>query len=254
MPEEQSSTSLNVYVMFFVHKKQEVRLVFWCRLHTSFGFGNESWTEDILFTGRHFHTAIWKSQKVGGGGSISKSSLTRRHGILTTSTAGCNTRCLQMYGCDFLETLGSPPKQLRLESALMITTGASIHITNILFWPWNLIPLGVVSFQNGKASGARKQSKRGRKPAKIDVKAKLERSRQSARECRARKKLRYQYLEELVASRERAVFQLRGELEQVRFLCHCVQFSMYCEKKNREFMRHFRARSQLRKFLKHFPH
>ena len=50
------------------------------------------------------------------------------------------------------------------------------------------------------------------------MKAKLERSRQSARECRARKKLRYQYLEELVASRERAVFQLRSELEQVSTL------------------------------------
>lgn len=55
----------------------------------------------------------------------------------------------------------------------------------------------------------------GRKPSKIDVKAKLERSRQSARECRARKKLRYQYLEELVASREKAVFSLKEELEMV---------------------------------------
>ena len=55
----------------------------------------------------------------------------------------------------------------------------------------------------------------GRKPSKIDQKAKLERSRQSARECRARKKLRYQYLEELVSSREKAVFSLRDELEMV---------------------------------------
>ena len=85
----------------------------------------------------------------------------------------------------------------------------------------------------------RKESgKRGRKPGrksgdKIDMKAKLgelkarkltdgtlqrgflERSRQSARECRARKKLRYQYLEELVADREKAVFALRKELEKV---------------------------------------
>ncbi|XP_074026368.1 REPTOR-binding partner [Leptinotarsa decemlineata] len=67
---------------------------------------------------------------------------------------------------------------------------------------------------------SRKESgKRGRKPGrksaeKIDMKAKLERSRQSARECRARKKLRYQYLEELVADREKAVFALRKELEQ----------------------------------------
>lgn len=67
---------------------------------------------------------------------------------------------------------------------------------------------------------SRKESgKRGRKPGKksaekVDMKAKLERSRQSARECRARKKLRYQYLEELVADREKAVFALRKELEQ----------------------------------------
>ena len=42
-----------------------------------------------------------------------------------------------------------------------------------------------------------------------------ERSRQSARECRARKKLRYQYLEELVTDREKAVKALRQELEKV---------------------------------------
>ncbi|XP_058719452.1 cAMP-responsive element-binding protein-like 2 isoform X2 [Poecile atricapillus] len=61
----------------------------------------------------------------------------------------------------------------------------------------------------------KKPGKRGRKPAKIDLKAKLERSRQSARECRARKKLRYQYLEELVSSRERAICALREELEMI---------------------------------------
>nr|XP_023410190.1 cAMP-responsive element-binding protein-like 2 isoform X2 [Loxodonta africana] len=61
----------------------------------------------------------------------------------------------------------------------------------------------------------KKPGKRGRKPAKIDLKAKLERSRQSARECRARKKLRYQYLEELVSSRERAICALREELEML---------------------------------------
>ncbi|ALC39187.1 CG18619, partial [Drosophila busckii] len=68
----------------------------------------------------------------------------------------------------------------------------------------------------------RKESgRRGRKPGrktaseKVDIKAKLERSRQSARECRARKKLRYQYLEELVTDREKAVIALRTELERL---------------------------------------
>jgi hypothetical protein len=61
--------------------------------------------------------------------------------------------------------------------------------------------------------------RRGRKNRrvgnKVDIKAKLERSRQSARECRARKKLRYQYLEDLVIKRERANLLLKKELEMV---------------------------------------
>ncbi|XP_011502567.1 PREDICTED: cAMP-responsive element-binding protein-like 2 [Ceratosolen solmsi marchali] len=67
----------------------------------------------------------------------------------------------------------------------------------------------------------KENGKRGRRPGrrssdKSDIKAKLERSRQSARECRARKKLRYQYLEELVSDREKAVFALRKELEMYK--------------------------------------
>ncbi|KAM9312993.1 cAMP-responsive element-binding protein-like 2 [Gastrophryne carolinensis] len=75
--------------------------------------------------------------------------------------------------------------------------------------------------EENKVSGGKvkKPGKRGRKPAKIDLKAKLERSRQSARECRARKKLRYQYLEELVSSRERAICALREELEMYKQWC-----------------------------------
>jgi len=68
----------------------------------------------------------------------------------------------------------------------------------------------------------RRSGKRGRRPAKIDSKAKLERSRQSARECRARKKLRYQYLEEMVSSREKAIYSLREELETYRKHCQDI--------------------------------
>ncbi|XP_045182044.2 uncharacterized protein LOC123540809 [Mercenaria mercenaria] len=72
-------------------------------------------------------------------------------------------------------------------------------------------------------SGDRPQKRAGRRPgrrsSKMDVRAKLERSRQSARECRARKKLRYQYLEDLVANREKAVFALRDELEMYKQWC-----------------------------------
>lgn len=76
------------------------------------------------------------------------------------------------------------------------------------------------NLQINETQGVRKESgKRGRKPGrrsteKVDMKAKLERSRQSARECRARKKLRYQYLEDLVSDREKAVLTLRKEMER----------------------------------------
>ncbi|XP_076456828.1 uncharacterized protein LOC143291092 isoform X2 [Babylonia areolata] len=75
---------------------------------------------------------------------------------------------------------------------------------------------GGASMAHEKSSQKRVGKRPGRKPSKIDQKAKLERSRQSARECRARKKLRYQYLEELVSSREKAVFSLREEVEMYK--------------------------------------
>ena len=51
------------------------------------------------------------------------------------------------------------------------------------------------------------------------MKSKLERSRQSARECRARKKLRYQYLDDLILEREKANFRLRDELNEYLKWC-----------------------------------
>ena len=66
-------------------------------------------------------------------------------------------------------------------------------------------------------SGGSSSAKKGRraKRPRVDVKAKLEKSRQSARECRARKKLRYQYLEDLVIKREQAVQSLWDEYKNV---------------------------------------
>jgi uncharacterized membrane protein YheB (UPF0754 family) len=58
--------------------------------------------------------------------------------------------------------------------------------------------------------------KRGRKPIKSDSNTRLEKSRESARQCRHRKKLRYEYLEELVTDREKAIIQLQQELERLR--------------------------------------
>jgi len=75
-------------------------------------------------------------------------------------------------------------------------------------------------------------TKRGRRPKKsaadggstsgADANTKLERSRQSARECRARKKLRYQYLEDLVVKRERSVLLIKKEIEMNGELCKLI--------------------------------
>lgn len=78
------------------------------------------------------------------------------------------------------------------------------------------------SVMSGDRMGRRSGRRPGRRPAKVDVKVKLERSRQSARECRARKKLRYQYLEDLVQSREQAIYALREELEHVSAWCSII--------------------------------
>merc|ERR1712025_822548 len=48
---------------------------------------------------------------------------------------------------------------------------------------------------------------------------KLEKSRQSARECRARKKLRYQYLDDIIEQREKANDKLRDELAKYVSWC-----------------------------------
>jgi len=69
-------------------------------------------------------------------------------------------------------------------------------------------------FETPKRGRSRSLSKKS--ADKVDIKAKLERSRQSARECRARKKLRYQYLEELISETEKSIFALRREMDMLK--------------------------------------
>ncbi|XP_063960886.1 cAMP-responsive element-binding protein-like 2 [Lytechinus pictus] len=64
--------------------------------------------------------------------------------------------------------------------------------------------------------------KRGRRPSRVDRDAKLERSRQSARECRARKKQKYQLLEETVAEKEKRIVALREKLEKYKNFCQLM--------------------------------
>merc|ERR1711923_571231 len=69
-----------------------------------------------------------------------------------------------------------------------------------------------------------KDSTRKKKKFSIEMKTthKLEKSRQSARECRARKKLRYQYLDDLILERERANERLRGEMSKFVEWCNMM--------------------------------
>ena len=58
--------------------------------------------------------------------------------------------------------------------------------------------------------GTRRGRRSGSKP---DMRVKLERSRQSARECRARKKLRYQYLDDMILGKPNYFQLVRAHLQ-----------------------------------------
>ena len=104
----------------------------------------------------------------------------------------------------------SHPKEGRLHRQMV-----SLHCKTILgplSFPPNLFSKLLTCTPKNTESP---ESNKGKKSTRVDPKAKLERSRQSARECRARKKLRYQYLEELVDKRQQAIHVLNNELKDL---------------------------------------
>merc|ERR1711971_596418 len=84
------------------------------------------------------------------------------------------------------------------------------------------------SQQGGSQSqteGSRRSEVRPYPPPEMRSTNKLEKSRQSARECRARKKLRYQYLDDMILEREKANDALREELTKYVGWCQMLDQS-----------------------------
>merc|ERR1712198_19150 len=79
----------------------------------------------------------------------------------------------------------------------------------------------------GQAEGGRNRRAEVRPypPPEMRSTNKLEKSRQSARECRARKKLRYQYLDDMILEREKANDALREELTKYVGWCQMLDQS-----------------------------
>eukprot|EP00091_Calanus_sinicus_P023195 TRINITY_DN7715_c0_g1_i2.p1 TRINITY_DN7715_c0_g1~~TRINITY_DN7715_c0_g1_i2.p1 ORF type:complete len:133 (-),score=32.73 TRINITY_DN7715_c0_g1_i2:228-626(-) len=94
------------------------------------------------------------------------------------------------------------------------------------FSPESPLHLGADQGQDQPVRGAtakdqdyKESTKKKKFYAEMKTTNKLEKSRQSARECRARKKLRYQYLDDMIAEREKANDTLRDEL--VKYVGWC---------------------------------
>lgn len=182
---------------------------------TSFMLQTTSYTQDCLILDKPYPSSTNNINDVGAYNSEdkdikNKDTIDKDSYKTTDSTNNNSCKSTETQSNDTVISGSNLSKQLTIESDLSTQSSSSTN---------KQTPQQSKQQQDESNSPkmSKKRNKITKKSSKLDAKSKLEKSRQSARECRARKKLRYQYLEDLVTNREKAVVKLREEL------------SMFCE-------------------------